>query len=75
MQQFSPFRFADKKLEIGAEVLREKLEGDHVPDHMPDIGIARPHVVLDEFRPLGETLDRIYNFVELILKEITGNVS
>ena len=69
MEQFSPFRFAEKRLEVGAEVLREKLEGENIPDHMPNIGTARPHVVLDDFRPLGPTLDRIYNFVELILNE------
>ena len=69
----TPFRFAEFRLEVGAEVFREKLEGDAVPELMPNIGTATPHIVLDERRPLGPTLDRICNFVERILNDFDSD--
>ena len=75
MEKHSPFRNSERRLEVGAEVMREKLLGNEIPDIMPDIGTATPHVVLDEYRPLGPTLNRIYENVVLILNEFDVDIA
>ncbi len=65
----NPFRNAGEKLEIGIEVFRGKLQGIGIPDTILDAGYVIPHISLEEKRPISPTLERLENYVRLILKD------
>jgi hypothetical protein len=65
----NPFRNAGEKLEIDTEVYRGKLIGIDVPDTIPNAGHIIPQIALEEKRPISPTLERIENFVSLIIKD------
>jgi hypothetical protein len=75
MRKTNPFRNAGDELEVGVEVLRQKLVGQDVPSAIPGVGHVVPQFALEEKRALVPTLARIESFVELILSDFSEKLS
>ncbi len=74
-QRSSPFRNAGERLEIGVEIYRGKLLGADVPSTIPNAGYVIPHIALEEKRPIAPTLERLENYVDLILNDFQARLT
>jgi hypothetical protein len=59
------------RLEEGAAFARAKLRGPRLPDGTP-VGRSMPSLSLEENRPIGPTLSRIADYVELIVRSFAS---